>query len=242
MSKLEALRGDFAVLRRFLRGMPREGDHAQRLAGFYGEQAEHYDRFRERLLPGRAELIGSLDLPPDARILELGGGTGRNLEYFPEARRADLQFELVDLCEPLLDIARRRTLAWPRVRITCADATRYRPEQAVDVVLLSYALTMIPDWRAALDNALAMLRPGGQLAVVDFHVSSAEPGPGREHHGAFTRVFWPRWFRHDGVHLNAEHLDALCARLPWHRLHEGRARLPWLPGLRVPFYRFVGRT
>lgn len=241
MSRLEALRGDLAVIRRFLRGMPREGDHAQRLAGFYGEQAEHYDRFRERLLPGRAELIGSLDLPRGACIVELGGGTGRNLEYFPEARRADLRFELVDLCEPLLEIARRRTLAWPQVRITCADATRYQPAQPADIVLLSYALTMIPDWRAALDNALAMLRPGGQLAVVDFHVSSADPAPDRERHGAFTRQFWPRWFRHDGVHLNPAHLDALCARLPWHRLHEGRARLPWLPGLRVPYYRFIGR-
>ena len=241
MSRLDALRGDLAVIRRFLRGMPREGDHAQRLAGFYGEQAEHYDRFRERLLPGRAELIGSLDLPQGARIVELGGGTGRNLEYFPEARRADLQFELVDLCEPLLEIARRRTRSWPQVRITCADATCYQPAQAADIVLLSYALTMIPDWRAALDNALVMLRPGGQLAVVDFHVSSADPAPDRQRHDAFTRLFWPRWFRHDGVHLNPAHLDTLCTHLPWHRLHEGRARLPWLPGLRVPYYRFVGR-
>ena len=45
----------------------------------------------------------------------------------------------------------------------------------------------------------------------------------RERHGAFTRLFWPRWFRHDGVHLNPAHLDTHCAHLPWHRLQEGRA-------------------
>lgn len=241
MQALETLRGDLAVLRQFLRGMPRDGDHATRLAGFYGDQAEHYDRFRERLLPGRAALIGSLQLPRNARVLELGGGTGRNLEYFPIERRDDLQFELVDLCEPLLDIARRRTDGWPRLRITCADATRYRPDDAVDVVLVSYALTMIPDWRATIDNAIAMLRPGGQLAVVDFHVSSATPGPARARHGWATRQFWPRWFAHDGVHLDPEHLSVLCERLPQHRLVESRARLPYLPGLRVPYYRFVGR-
>jgi S-adenosylmethionine-diacylgycerolhomoserine-N-methlytransferase len=28
---------------------------------------------------------------------------------------------------------------------------------------------MIPDWRAAVDNALTMLRPNGVLGVVDFH-------------------------------------------------------------------------
>ncbi|SDD47410.1 class I SAM-dependent methyltransferase [Aquimonas voraii] len=241
MRGFDALRSDLTVLRGLLRGMPREGDHAQRLAGFYGAQAAHYDAFRDRLLPGRAELIASLDLPPRARIIELGGGTGRNLEFFPRSRRADLQFEIVDLCEPLLAIARHRTLAWPQVRITHADATRYQPAQTVDIVLLSYALTMIPDWRAALDNAIAMLRPGGQLAVVDFHVSSADPPPWRARHGALARAFWPRWFRHDGVHLDPAHLEALRDRLPWHRLHEGRARLPWLPGLRVPYYRFIGR-
>lgn len=242
MPTLETLRGDFAVLRQFLRGMPRDGDHSQRLAGFYGDQAEHYDRFRERLLPGRAELIASLELPRGARIVELGGGTGRNLEYFPVERRGDLHFELVDLCEPLLDIARRRTRDWPNVRITCADATRYRPNEATDVVLLSYALTMIPDWRGAIDNALAMLKPGGQLAAVDFYVSPSAPEPGRVRHGWLTRTFWPRWFAHDGVHLDPAHLNTLCQRLPEHRLSESRARLPYLPGLQVPYYRFVGRT
>jgi hypothetical protein len=28
--------------------------------------------------------------------------------------------------------------------------------------------------------------------------------------------------------------------MPQHRLIESRARLPYLPGLRVPYYRFVG--
>lgn len=240
MRRLEVLRGDVAVLAQFLRGMPREGAHAQKLGAFYGAQAEHYDRFRERLLPGRGELIASLDLAHGARVLELGGGTGRNLEFFPIERRYDLEFELVDLCAPLLDVARRRTRDWPRVRITEADATRYRPQRPPDCVLISYALTMIPNWHAALDNVLAMLRPGGQLAVVDFYISAARPAPGLQRHGWATRAFWPRWFGHDGVRLDPAHLETLCARLPQHRLDEGRVRLPYLPGLRVPYYRFVG--
>src|SRR5688572_29230636 len=105
MRRLETLRADAGVLRRLLRGMP-AGDHGASLAAFYGPQADDYDRFRERLLRGRAELIGALDLPHGARVIELGGGTGRNLEFFPLERRADLQFELVDLCAPLLERAR----------------------------------------------------------------------------------------------------------------------------------------
>ncbi|MFO1436013.1 MAG: hypothetical protein U1F34_06575 [Gammaproteobacteria bacterium] len=39
--------------------------------------------------------------------------------------------------------------------------------QAADVVLMSYALTMIPIG-VAVRNAVSMLKPGGTLAVVDF--------------------------------------------------------------------------
>lgn len=241
MRRLETLRADWQVLRGLLRGMP-AGEHGASLAQFYGPQAAHYDRFRERLLPGRQALIDTLaDLPPGATVVELGGGTGRNLEYFAAARREDLRFELVDLCAPLLAQARERTHGWPQVRVVEADATTYTPAQPVDCVLLSYALTMIPDWRAAIDNAIAMLRPGGRLAVVDFHVAAREPAPGRLRQAAIGRAFWRRWFAHDGVRLDAAHLAHLTACLPEHVLYEGRARLPYLPGLRVPYYRFVGR-
>ncbi len=52
----------------------------------------------------------------------------------------------------------------------------YRPADPADCVYFSYALTMIPDWRRAIDNAIAMLAPGGTLGVVDFHLPDAGLG------------------------------------------------------------------
>jgi len=234
------LRGDLGVLLRLLRGMPRGATHAHSLDAFYDAQSGEYDRFRERLLRGRAELVASLPLPPHARIVELGGGTGRNVEFLG-VRLADVaSYTVVDLCEPLLARARERAQAMPQLHAVRGDATSWRPDTKVDAVILSYALTMIPDWRAAIANATAMLKPGGVLGVVDFYISPRRADVGTAQHGAFTRAFWPRWFAHDGVHPSAQHLPALRAALPAHEFVEARAPVPYLPLVRVPYYRFVG--
>jgi S-adenosylmethionine-diacylgycerolhomoserine-N-methlytransferase len=244
-----SLAGDARVLLSMLRGQPKRGSHAERLAAFYGPQARQYDAFRERLLHGRAEMIdalasalaagrGTLD---GAHVVELGGGTGRNLLFFGARLDRLGQVDLVDLCGPLLAEARLRFADRPSVHVTEADACTWQPDTPVDAVYFSYALTMIPDWRAALDNAIAMLKPGGVLGVVDFYVSAAKPAPGLVRHGPFARRFWPRWFAHDGVKPKPEHLDALRQRLPAHQLHEALAPVPYLPLLRVPYYRFIGR-
>jgi S-adenosylmethionine-diacylgycerolhomoserine-N-methlytransferase len=241
MSRLDALRDDFAVLQRLARGMPRAESHAASLSAFYAPQAGSYDRFRERLLQGRAELIARLDLPDRAHVVELGGGTGRNAEFFGERLSRLDTLEIVDVCAPLLATARERARHIPQLRVIEADATTYQPDQPVDAVYFSYALTMIPDWRAAIANALAMLKPGGVIGVVDFYVSEARPAAACARHAALTRWFWPAWFGHDGVRVSEQHLPELRRLLPDHTLEEARAKVPYLPIGRVPYYVFVGR-
>jgi S-adenosylmethionine-diacylgycerolhomoserine-N-methlytransferase len=232
---------DVRVLASLVRGQPRGGTQAERLQAFYAPQAAQYDAFRERLLHGRAELMARMDPPPRTRVVELGGGTGRNLDLLGDRLNGLASLELVDLCPALLAQARLRARRLANVCVIEADATTYRPAQPADLVYFSYALTMIPEWRAALVNALAMLRPGGILGVVDFYVSERDPAPGLARHGALTRAFWPRWFGHDGVHPSPEHLPTLRRLLPDHRLTEGQGPVPYLPGVRVPYYVFVGR-
>ncbi len=236
-----SLRSDARILASLARGLPRHGSHAEALAGFYGPQAGSYDAFREHLLRGRDVLADLLPLRPGDRVVELGGGTGRNLDYFGPRLKTLAQVDVVDLCAPLLEVAAARTAGLTNVRVVTADATTYRPEGLVDCVFLSYALTMIPDWRAAIDNAVEMLRPGGTIGVVDFYVSEAVPSPGLLRHGWLTRHGWPAWFRHDGVRLSAEHVPYLQQRAETHVLLEQRAGVPYLPLVTVPYYVFVGR-
>jgi S-adenosylmethionine-diacylgycerolhomoserine-N-methlytransferase len=221
------------TLLQLARGRAARGTHAERLQSFYAPQAMHYDVFRERLLHGREELIGRLAAPAGGMVVELGGGTGRNLEYFGARLLSFASVEVVDLCPALLEQARWRCARWPDVAaVVEADATSYRPARPVDCVYFAYSLTMIPEWRAAVDNALAMLRPGGVLGIVDFYAAP---------HPSLARSFWQSWFSHDGVHLDPRHLPYLLAHTEPVCGKVCRAAVPYLPGLRVPYYFFIGR-
>jgi len=236
MSPLAEARVLFALAR----GASGAGSQAERLQRFYAPQAEAYDDFRDKLLHGRRELVDLLSASAGDHVVELGTGTGRNLEFFGP-RLAQLgQIEAVDLCPALLDVARRRWAHAANVRVIEADATRYATTPA-DVVYFSYALTMIPDWRAAVDNALGILRPGGTLGVVDFHLPAAYDHEGRLSRRARANRFWRTWFAHDGVHLSQDHLPYLRSRLSVDSCLERAGPVPYLPWLRVPYYIFVGR-
>lgn len=223
-------------------------DHASRLDSFYDGQAGDYDSFRKRLLTGREELVDALSIPSGGNWIEMGGGTGAMIERLamPENDRLkDIgRVEIVDLCKPLLKVAQQRIdgNGWSNVHAVEADATTYQPAQKADVVVFSYSLTMIPDWFAAIENAIAMLKPGGLLGVVDFYVSRKHPDGNLSKHGVLTRVGWPTWFGFDNVFPSSDHLPMLRRRLETVSLDETRAKVPFLPFVRVPVYRFVGRS
>jgi len=47
------------------------------------------------------------------------------------------------------------------------DMYDFFPEQQVDAVVFCLALTAMPDYQKALEKALSILKPGGQLLIID---------------------------------------------------------------------------
>jgi S-adenosylmethionine-diacylgycerolhomoserine-N-methlytransferase len=222
----------------------RGDDPGDRLEVFYRQQAGAYDAFRRRMLHGREEMMRWLEFPDGARLLDMGGGTGSNLETLGQRRERLHSATIVDLCPSLLKVAeeRIRQHGWHNVRTTLADATTYEPEEEpVDVVTFSYSLTMMPDWHRAVDRAYALLKPGGTIGVTDFYVARKWPAPGMRRHSRFQRFFWPLWFSWDNVFLSPDHLPYLQSRFQTVRLEERLGKLPYMLGLKVPYYIFLGR-
>lgn len=239
-----SLWSDLKVLYHMAVSPIRGGSHAERLESFYRGQAEAYDDFRARLLQGRRELMEQLPTPAGGVWVDLGGGTGANAAALGPRLSELGRYYVVDLSPSLLARARQRAAreGWDNVVAVEADATTWRPaEGQADVATFSYSLTMIPDWFAALEHAHALLKPGGWIGVVDFYVARKYPADGLARHPWSTRAFWPLWFARDNVFLSPDHLPYLRRRFHTVQLQERRAKLPYLPLLRAPYYWFVGR-
>ncbi|KAG6917420.1 hypothetical protein DXG01_002505 [Tephrocybe rancida] len=173
-------------------------DQKDRLDKFYEGQADIYDKTRNGLLRGRntmlslsASHIRSMRAKNPKKCLvwvDIGGGTGHNIElmdkYFP-IKSFDAVY-LIDLCEPLLQVARKRFAAkgWSNVTVLCQDASQFTlpewsdgkdPKGSVGFVTLSYSLSMIPSYYTLLDRVDHVLAPeDGLLGVVDFYTAGKQ--------------------------------------------------------------------
>ncbi len=235
---------DMKILYHMLVKPVRGDNHAQRMESFYGGQARAYDDFRRRLLKGREELWEALPKPEGGTWVDMGGATGNNLENFGDDMAKLKKVYVVDLSSSLLEVARDRfkQRGWENAEAVEADATKWQPaEGSVDVVTFSYSLTMIPDWFAAMENALRMLKPGGLIGVVDFYVGRKYPPEGLKKQRWLSRNLWPVWFSTDNVFPCKDHLPFLLDRFEQQHLVETRSKIPYVPFLRVPYYIFVGK-
>jgi S-adenosylmethionine-diacylgycerolhomoserine-N-methlytransferase len=196
------------------------------------------------MLHGRQELFASIEVPQDAVWIDFGAGTGETAEFLRDRLPQISALYLVDLCPSLLAVAEERVTRndWNNVWVVSADATTFEPPEVfADVVTFSYSLTMIPDWYLALEQALSLLKPGGLIGIVDYYVSRKYPHAGRRRHRWATRSLWPLWFAFDNVQLSPDHLPALESHFETLALSEETGRVPYLPLLRPPYYRFIGR-
>lgn len=159
-------------------------DATTRMNRMYRYQRHIYDITRRYYLLGRNELISGLTPPAGGHVLEIGCGTGRNLVTaalrYPQARFYGFDVSTEMLTSAISAIARAGLGG--RAKVAHGDATNFTAQgvfgQAVafDRVMISYSLSMIPDWTAVIEHAIASLKPGGQLHIVDFGDQSGLPG------------------------------------------------------------------
>jgi demethylmenaquinone methyltransferase/2-methoxy-6-polyprenyl-1,4-benzoquinol methylase len=151
----------------------------------------------------RRRAIELLELRPGARVLDVACGTGANFALIQQRIGAAGELVGIDLTAGMLDRARARVRAqgWANVELREADICDPPGDLGApfDAVLCTLGLSVIPEWRRALDVMVTLARPGGRVAVMDAGFPE-RGGP------ALTRPF---------AAVLSRLFAADCARRPW---------------------------
>ena len=178
-------------------------NQTEHLESFYKDQSENYDAYRQRFLHGKHEIMTVFPLIRGKRVLDIGGATGFNFEYIKGDLSIYKQITILDLCRSLLDVAdaRIRQNDWKNVKtchkdvmtVNCNVREHSEQPQKYDIIMISYTLTMVPDWKLILDKIHDLLEDDGYFVITDFTTD--------ENDG-----FWKKVFATDKVYLDREHV------------------------------------
>jgi ubiquinone/menaquinone biosynthesis C-methylase UbiE len=176
---------------------------------------------------GLHELRRELLADAGGRTIELGAGTGINLDLYPDAVE-----ELV-MTEPDPHMAKRLRpkLAGSARGAAVVEAPAERlpfEDSSFDTAVAALVFCTVPNPKAALAEAARVLKPGGRLLFLE-HVRSQDPGLARWQ----DRLERPWRFLGDGCHCNRDTVATISAsRLELERVE--RDELPKSPPIVRP--------
>ena len=138
----------------------------------YSEFSHVYDLFFARYFyPRIATVIRALDIPPGAKVLEVGVGTGMALSVYPR----HCQVTGVDLAPDMLEHAQERIdrNGWRHVQVMEGDAMDLKlPDSSFDYVTAFHVVSVVPDARRMMAEVQRVCKPNGTIVVINHFRSS----------------------------------------------------------------------
>jgi SAM-dependent methyltransferase len=167
-----------------------------------------YDRgFKATEEAGLSDMRRELLAQAKGRVLELGAGTGLNLERYPET------IEALTLVEPDPHMTKQLREKLVRLGKTAEISVVEAPGEALpfpddsfDTVAVTLVLCTVPDQAATLAEIKRVLKPGGHLLFLE-HVRADDPSLARWQ----DRLERPWRFLGDGCHCNRDTVAAIRA-------------------------------
>jgi len=152
-------------------GATRSSPHQSKI---YADFSHFYDKIFERVFfPRIARVLASLKIPPGARVLELGVGTGLSLSAYPP----HCSVMGIDLAQDMLDQAAEKIAdsGWRNITLQQMDAQNLEfPSNSFDYVTAFHVVSVVPDAQRLMAEARRVCRPGGKLVIIN-HFRSERP-------------------------------------------------------------------
>jgi demethylmenaquinone methyltransferase/2-methoxy-6-polyprenyl-1,4-benzoquinol methylase len=153
------------------------GDKARLVHDVFDSVADRYDIMNDLMSLGIHRLwkrfvIGMADIRPGQRVLDLAGGTGDLVKLMAPRVGADGMIVHSDINAAMLDVGRRQLLdrgLIRNVRFAQINAEHLPfPERSFDRVTMAFGLRNVTDKQQVLNEVARVLRPGGQVLVLEF--------------------------------------------------------------------------
>ena len=137
----------------------------------YSEFAPLYDKIFGKIFYSRLEsVIEELDIPPGAKVLEVGAGTGTSFPAYP----THCQVTGIDLAPDMLARAQRkiRENGWTHLTVIEMNALDLDfPDNSFDYVMAFHVVTVVPDPVRMIAEAKRVCKPGGKIVIVNHFTS-----------------------------------------------------------------------
>ena len=197
---------------------------------YYKYQVNYYDAYRFNMLHGKIPMLYSINYKSNDDILIVAGGTGDILEYIKTYVDKCNSITVIDICDHMIDYAKKRVKEnnWTNVTCICQNALDINTLFKYDTVIISYSLTMIPEWSKVLDISINCLKSGGQLAVTDFTFTSEQY--------QLTKHLFNFIFSFSYINVNPEHISYIQKKLITKYLRRDYGSFPNLPCIYCPYY------
>ena len=148
--------------------MPEIEAHESKL---YAEFAPLYDKIFGKIFYSRLEsVIEELDIPPGAKVLEVGAGTGTSFPAYP----THCQVTGIDLAPDMLARAQRkiRENGWTHLTVIEMNSLDLDfPDNSFDYVMAFHVVTVVPDPIRMIAEAKRVCKPGGKIVIVNHFTS-----------------------------------------------------------------------
>jgi phosphatidylethanolamine/phosphatidyl-N-methylethanolamine N-methyltransferase len=137
----------------------------------YSEFAPLYDKVFGKIFYSRLEqVIDNLDIPPGAKILEVGAGTGTSFPAYP----THCEVTGIDLAPDMLARARQKIQenGWSHLKVIEMNALDLKfPDNTFDYVMAFHVVTVVPDPVRMIAEAKRVCKASGKIVVVNHFTS-----------------------------------------------------------------------
>ena len=197
---------------------------------YYKYQVKYYDAYRFNMLHGKLPMLYSIKYKSNDDILIVAGGTGDILDYIKRYVNKCNSITVIDICDHMIDYANERVKKnkWDNVTCISQNVLDINTKIQYDIVIISYSLTMIPEWKKVVDISIDCLKSDGQLAVTDFTFTETQY--------KLTKHLFNFIFSFSYINVNPNHILYLQKKLTTKFLRRDYGSFPNLPGIYCPYY------